>query len=788
MQNKFFFNGVKCFLFTGIIVIVVSFSYIFSGCSGSEEEQVDQRTLDSIEVYTGLQKAFGVYKKALSYNETGDPKAAESFELSLTYLNEINTSLINKPGSYFWKQDYEDLARSIVQDYLTTQSEIKQNSLVFDYAGRFSVTYEKIEEVRGDREPLPDGSEIPLIRNSVVDEYIEFFSNTERGRSFIDKCLYRSGKYFPIMRKILKSNNAPEELIYLSVQESGLSPTIVSRAGAVGLWQFMPSTGFAYGLGQDEYRDDRRDFEKATDAAARHLKDLYKTFDDWYLAFCAYNAGPGRVNSAIRKSGSHDFWSLRGYLPGETRNYVPSILALSFVLRNPEEYGFQDVEYGNPVSYDRVNVSSSMTLQNVADFCQTDIETIRDLNPELTNDIVPSYEVMYQLRIPEGSFKTFSENYQKSGDIDRTFSPPEFAGNEIGGYASSIQLKGYKVINYEPDDIRKIATSTDKMKVTHEYNSAQPLNAIAVFYDVRPVEIRMWNNLSYGDILRSSQKLDIYISEAKYKSLYGSTNEDNKSEQLAEETSGDQNTLTEQPLKKEEIVFDETDRTEDEPQTIVNDITETPESTESTEANTTGQNNDEEYFEETEEVVTEVKKEDVKTTSTKKTSATGTYTVREGDNLSQIAEAHDISLSQLMEWNNLENDKIFTGQKLKVKEMKSKGSVHTVAEGENLTMIADEYGLSLSEIMKMNNLSSDKILVGQKLKVSYSGKNNSTKNSNSKKTHKVKSGETLASIAKAHGVSITDLKKWNNIKSEKILTGQVLKLYDDGKKIRRKKN
>ncbi|MEO8447686.1 MAG: lytic transglycosylase domain-containing protein, partial [bacterium] len=279
MQNKFIFNTVKCFLYGCIIILAISFSNIFNGCSGSEEEEiVDQRSKDSIQVYTNLQKSFGYYKKALEYNESGnDQKASESFEAALKSIDEVSYDIIAGAGNFLWRKDYEELTKAIVQDFLITQKEISESSLVFNYAKRVPVTYEKIEIVKGDREPLPDGSDIPLIRNSAVDEYIDFFSKTERGRTFIDKCLYRSGKFFPLMRKILKFNNAPEELIYLSVQESGLNPTIISRAGAVGLWQFMPATGSAYGLGQDEYRDDRRDFEKSTDAAARHLKDLYKT-------------------------------------------------------------------------------------------------------------------------------------------------------------------------------------------------------------------------------------------------------------------------------------------------------------------------------------------------------------------------------------------------------------------------------------------------------------------------------------------------------------------------------
>lgn len=815
MQNKFFFNGVKNIAYAGIVVSALLLAQLYSGCSGSEET-TDQRTVDSIGVYTGLQKAFAMYKKALSYNESDNTeKAAQSFELSLKYLKEIDFEVVNHAGNYFWKQDYDELAKSIVEDYLTTQPEINSKSLVFEFAKRVSLGYEKVEHVSNDRAPLPDGSDIPLIRNSYVDEYIDFFSKTDRGRSFIDKCLYRSGKYFPLMRKILKFNNAPEELIYLSVQESGLSPTIVSRAGAVGLWQFMPTTGSSYGLYQDGYHDDRRDFEKSTDAAARHLKDLYRTFDDWYLAFSAYNAGPGRVNSAIRKSGSNDFWVLRNYLPGETKNYVPSILALSFVLRNPEEYGFNDVEYGTPLSFDRVNINSDISLQRVAELCETDIESIRDLNPELTSDALPQYGTDYQLRIPEGSYKKFAANYKNASDIVQN-GVPEFAGNEIGGYGSSTAFTSYKVENYEPDDVRTIASTKTRMKVVHEFRVNQPLTAVAAFYDVRPVEIRIWNNLSYGENPKSSQKLEIYVSEEKYKRLHGdalsepenkvASIEDIESAPVQTEAPKNDNSTVQASDDNVSVVNNQTVKTDtDYPstdsETQIENSSATDNSTisenqvedvsQTENDNTTQVENENESQSENEndnrtEEIEPVKKGDVV-----KGNATS-YKVAEGDNLTSIAAKNNVTVQQLKEWNNLEDDKILTGQTLIVNQGKPKKSAttyHVVTEGETLTTIANQYDVSVSDIMEFNNLKSDLIYKGQKLRLYEVEKKNTT--SGSKKIHKVKKGETLASIAGDNGVTVENILNWNDLKSDKIFVGQSLKLYGEQKipkkKIRRKK-
>lgn len=797
MQNKLIINTVKYFFYFGCATMIALYSITFNGCSGSDEEEViSQRSRDSIEVYTRIQKAFTYYKKALKHNESSETnKAGEEFESALKNLNKINYELILKGENYFWKKDYDELATSVVQDYLITQSEISQQSLVFEFAKRVSLNYQKVEQVSSDREPLPDGSDVPLERNAAVDGYIEFFSNTERGRSFIDKSLYRSGKYFPLMRKILKYNNAPEELIYLSVQESGLNPTIVSRAGAMGLWQFMPATGISYGLSSDGYREDRRDFEKSTDAASHLLKDLYKTYDDWYLAFAAYNAGPGRVNKAIKKSGSKDFWTLRQYLPGETKNYVPSILALSFVLRNPEEYGFKDIEYGEPVSFDRVEIKSSVSLQRVSELCETDIESIRDLNPELTNDQIPVYDVPYELRIPHNSFDKFLANYNKADDIDKSsgFSP-SFAGNESGVHGEQVTGVHYKVENYEPEDIRLIGSNNGLQMVNHEFKQKESLGSVSSFYEVRPSDVRIWNNINYGNYPAANQKLSVYISESRYKLLFGSkekseeniaeetetsvtkSNTGNNTEITAMETQTDNSLNTTAPVSNEQISSPETNNTEI--QTTDEAVKE-----ESSVTETSGNESESNY----EETITE-EKTNTKSSSSKNTSFS-TYTVSEGDNLTKIAVENKVTVEELKEWNDLESDKITIGQKLKISSGKNKTSVHTVAEGENLTMIANEYGITVSALMELNDLNSDIIYSGQKLKVTgnkTSGKN-SVKKTEVKKTYKVKKGDTLASIADKNDVSVKELKQWNNIKGDKVMTGQILKLYGDVQKDRKKK-
>ena len=512
------------------------FTLIFyiSGCTPpqditetDEQRIARKRAADSSEFYSSIEESFNHYQKSLKYNsEHEESSSKDEFEKSLKVLKDVNAKFLKDTSYKGWQKDYKELTVSVCQDYLTIHKDISDESSVFAFADKYSIPYEvvKVEQQSiSENDIMPVSGDISFERNQAVDDYIDFFSNNSRGRGFIDKTIYRSGKFFPTMRRILRFHGVPEELVFLSVQESGLNPTIVSKAGAVGLWQFMPSTGSAYGLYSDSYRDDKRDFEKATDAAARHLKDLYKSFGDWYLAFAAYNAGPGRIVSAINKANSRNFWDIRGYLPGETKNYVPSIIALSYVYRNPAQYGFKNVEFAKPLSFDRVNLKGVLSFEKLAEFCESNIEDIRDLNPELKSDALPEYDVPYQLRIPQGSFETFQKNYKKSIEFNSNgMQVPEYAGNELTMYNETTveSYTSYRIRDYTPEDKTKILSTDDRKKVTYLYRKGTKLETVAAKYMVRVSDIRIWNNLKYGMMPKDSSNLYVYLTETQYNKVF----------------------------------------------------------------------------------------------------------------------------------------------------------------------------------------------------------------------------------------------------------------------------
>jgi len=269
-----------------------------------------------------------------------------------------------------------------------------------------------IEALAGEQPKKEPDFDIPIVINEKVQEFIHYFQTTRRDR-FVT-WLARSGRYIPVMKKLLKEHGLPEDLVYMAFIESGFDPYAYSRSKAVGPWQFIYLTGKRYGLKVNWWVDERRDPEKSTIAAAKYLKDLYETFACWYLAAAGYNAGEYKIVKAMKRYRTEDFWKLTKvqYLKRETKNYVPLMIAAALVAKDPEKYGFADVEYQEPLQYEKVKVPELTSLSHVAKACETSLDEIKDLNPELRRGVTPPNETDYEIKIPSGKKDLFLDTFE----------------------------------------------------------------------------------------------------------------------------------------------------------------------------------------------------------------------------------------------------------------------------------------------------------------------------------------------------------------------------------------
>ena len=236
---------------------------------------------------------------------------------------------------------------------------------------------------------MPD---LPVRWDARVVRYLDFYKSTARGRSMVASWLKKSGRYGGSIRRILRENNLPEDIVWLALVESGFDPTIQSPAGAAGLWQFMPEGARIYGLAVDRWIDERLDPERSTVAAARYLTDLHTRFGSWELAFAAYNMGYGGLLASIRKYNTNDFWELsrlEAGMPLETALYVPKIVAMAIVARNRSVFGLDDVELDPAVAFDKIAVRPGVSLQSVALAAGTSTDKVAELNPQLTANRAP---------------------------------------------------------------------------------------------------------------------------------------------------------------------------------------------------------------------------------------------------------------------------------------------------------------------------------------------------------------------------------------------------------------
>lgn len=270
--------------------------------------------------------------------------------------------------------------------------------------------------------------DIPIVRNEYVLRFVDILGRQQTDRMAL--YLNRSGRYEGMIRAKLRENGMPEDLLYLSMIESGFNPNAKSQASAVGLWQFIPETGRRYGLRIDSEVDERRDPEKSTDAAIAYLLDLHDQFGSWNLAAAAYNSGENRVARIMREeTGSErgqeaDFWQIRHRLPAETREYVPLMFAAALIGKEPEKFGLDDVERQLPVLIERVQVPGGTSLAAVAEAIGVDERAIRDLNPHLLKGRTPAGAV-FPVRIPAGRSTLYASNFRADAVPAASAADPE---------------------------------------------------------------------------------------------------------------------------------------------------------------------------------------------------------------------------------------------------------------------------------------------------------------------------------------------------------------------------
>ncbi len=705
-------------------------------------------------------------------------EVVKHFESAIDILNR----LITYPGIDSNK-DFQEVSKNVIGDYekyIARIDSLPSNASIFAFREKFNQEMAKMD-IRNVPLPRMDLSktEIPLTINTDVEQCIAYFTEGN-GRPFMEKWLARTGKYFPMMKQIMKEEHVPEEIIHLAMMESGLNPAAVSWAKAVGMWQFIDATGSLYGLHSNWWFDMRRDPVAATRAAARFLRDLDNQLGDWHLALAAYDCGATRIMQAEAQANSKSYWDIRPFLPKETQRYVPLFIATTLISMDPVRYGFNNIIYDAPLKFDTVHLKEAVDLKALAKAAGVSDLEVKELNPELLQPSTPPAELClpdgYCLRLPSGTASNF---YDKLAAIPITERRPWLVHTVARGETMRSIAKLYGIA---PDQLAEYndMSPTDKVKrgehlrvpmavmgpqtgsaddsantqtasadsthgtsvspkrvsmqaaadiaepktrlIKHRVRHGETLQSIASANRVTVASLRKWNDLSRHSKLRKGEMLKIYETN-----IASRTKANAKNAELAAST------------KKK----------------------------------------------------------------SKPTAKWVTYKVRHGDTMGKIADNFGVSVADLRTWNPTTPRTLHSGDALRVHTLIDDAdentdvadaktephhvgtpTYHTVLPGETLTAIAKKFGTTPNDLSDWNDgLQSDKLQAGTKIKVyvsnitpSQGDRAPSQHSSNHPVTYRVKPGDTLTAIADEFGVGVKALKRANHLHSSLLTAGLRLRI------------
>lgn len=377
---------------------------------------------------------------------------------------------------------------------------------------------------------------MPMTYNYTTSQFIDFFMR--RRPSFTKEMLEKKEFYFPVFEKYLAKYNMPDELKYLALIESGLNPKAVSRARAVGLWQFMTPTGREQGLLINDYVDERMHIEKSTDAACRYLRTLYGMFHDWELALAAYNSGPGTIRRALRRSGKSDYWDIHNFIPRDTRTYVPQWTAIAYMMNYSADHNIFAENILYPIASKPIKINGYLDLQRFAELTFVSYDDIQLLNPHIKLDKLPPHTRNLEINIPLSGYDYFTANHANIlaeasqqnylSDSDEQLATATLTKAESVAAAttrnSSVNNESSKAVNVIEDLPAKPGNSLKAVERTvtkyHKVRRGEHLSMIADRYNVYIKDVQRWNGLSSSKIL-VGQRLKIYVKETQYVNTEG---------------------------------------------------------------------------------------------------------------------------------------------------------------------------------------------------------------------------------------------------------------------------